>query len=116
MPSTPTVIRQNSVVDGYRCQVTTEEAQQSDGNRNAYQQLLRGIERDLQESAAIRARCGAALRTCLNRLEERRGPEQLQKRKRREEQLLLEVIELLLSEEIVRTEKTPGWSELLGQQ
>ena len=78
--------------------------------------LARSIEKDIEQAANSRARCAATLRASLQQLKLRKGPAHIQPQKTAEEELLKTVIKLLLCDQTKRLEKTPGWSELLGQQ
>lgn len=88
----------------------------SGGKRKSPSDLARDIRRDIQESAATRARCAATLRVNLEQLRLRKGPARLQKRRDAELKLLEKITELLMSSQVERIEKTPGWVELLGQR
>ena len=79
-------------------------------------ELARNIRRDIEQSASARARCAATLRVSLEQLKLRKGPAHLQKQKEAEEKLLEKITKLLMSSQVQRIEKTPGWVELLGQR
>ena len=93
-----------------------KETPRSGEKKKSPSDLARSIRRDIQESASTRARCAATLRVSLERLKLIKGPAHLQKQKEAEEQLLQQITELLMTSQVQRIEKTPGWIELLGQR
>lgn len=99
---------------------TPRSGVQSDGRsgekKKSPADLARRIRRDIQESASARARCAATLRVSLEQLKLRKGPAQVQKLRDAELKLLEKITELLMTSQVQRIEKTPGWVELLGQR
>ena len=83
---------------------------------NCYQSGLASYTALLNESAALRMRLAQTLRSSIEQLEEVKGPKAIQVRREAELKLLKKIQKLLMSSQVQRVEKTPGWTELIGDR
>ena len=83
---------------------------------DAYRTGVANFEALLGECAATRLRTAQVLRTSIVRLEGTKGPLRMQKRREEELKLLKQVTELLMTDQVERIEKTPGWVKMLGNR